>query len=81
MQQTDTSADESSKEKVPLPQRSAITALSCHLSYHEITRGGGNEIERQNPQTAASDEPTDVRRSKRQRDVCCIYRRNSRRLR
>ena len=37
-----------------------------------------SEIERQNPQTAASDELTGVHRSKRQWVVCCICRQNSR---
>ena len=38
-----------------------------------------SEIERQNPQTTASDEPTRVRRSKR-RVACCICRWNSQHL-
>ena len=64
----DTSADELSKEEVPLPQRSARCKRPtpvCHLCDHEIA-GGCSEIERQNLQTTASDEPTGVRRSKRQ---------------
>ena len=40
--------------------------------------GGCNETERQNPQTAASDEWTGVHHSKTQQVVCCICRRNSR---
>ena len=39
-----------------------------------------SEIERQNLQTAASDEITRVRHSKRQWVVCCICRQNSQRL-
>ena len=40
-----------------------------------------SEIEKQNPQTAASNELTGVRRSKRQQVVCCKCRQNSRHLR
>ena len=65
----DTSADKSSEEEVPLPRRSARCkrpTQGYHLCDHEITGGGCNEIERQNQQTAASNEPTRVHCSKRQ---------------
>ena len=39
-----------------------------------------NEIERQTPQTAASDEPTQVPHSMRQQAACCTCRQNTRRL-
>ena len=47
----------------------------------QIVQKDWSEIERQNPQTAASNELTGVRRSKRQRITWCICRRNSWRLR
>ena len=76
------SADESSEEEVPWPRRSARCkrpAPDCHLNDHEIT-GRWSEIERQNQQTAVSDEPTGIHRSKRQQIACCICRQNSQRL-
>ena len=48
----DTSANELSKEEVPLPQKNSRRkrqALGCHLCDHQITGGGGSEIERQTP--------------------------------
>ena len=74
----DTSVDESSEEELLLPRKRS--APGCRLCEHRITRWG-SEIERQNPQTTASDEPSGVHHSKRQRVACCICRQNNRRLR
>ena len=55
----DTSVDESSVEKVALPQRSARrkrSAPDCYLCDHQIT-GKYSGIERQNEQPATSGEP------------------------
>ena len=77
----DTSADESSEEEVPLPRRSARRKRPARVIICVIMKSRGAGIERQNPQPVVAVEPTGVRRSKRQRQSCCICRRNSRRLR
>ena len=45
------------------------------------SHGGGVVKQRQNPQTAVSDEPTGIHRSKRPRVACCRLREFSNRTR
>ena len=63
----DTSADESSEEEVILPQRSARRKRPPQFVICVIMRSGEgcSETERQNLQTAVSNKPTRIHRSKR----------------
>ena len=63
------------KERKTQETRSAFSSL-----WSWDHGGGCSEIEKQNLETVASDEPTGVRRSKRQRAMCCLCRQNSWRL-